>query len=196
MAKKLKVGKLIGVGGIVATHFPDGKAVRTRNWSRSQTSIPPPPNVLRKEQQGIELVYEKPDDLIANKDIDIVDVCTPNAYHAPLSIKALEAGKHVICEKPLAPTPADIRNMIAARNKSGKLLMTAQHFPLQRPGEAGSRRSKSTYWKRWAKSTTREAGCCGAAARRCGRASIIEKATAAAARASTSACIFSTSRFG
>jgi len=49
-------------------------------------------------------------------------------YHAPQAIAALDAGKHVISEKPLAPTPAEIRQMIAARDRSGKLLMTAQHF--------------------------------------------------------------------
>ena len=46
--------------------------------------------------------------VINDPDIDVIDVCTPNMYHAPLSIAALEAGKHVICEKPLAPTPADM----------------------------------------------------------------------------------------
>jgi predicted dehydrogenase len=43
-------------------------------------------------------------------------------------VAALNAGKHVICEKPLAPTPAGIHKMIEARDRSGKTLMTAQHF--------------------------------------------------------------------
>src|SRR5471030_1253128 len=126
MAKKLKVG-VIGVGGIAATHFPGWKnSPHAELIAVSDLDTATATRV--GAEQGIKLVYEKAEDLIANKDIDIVDVCTPNAYHAPLSIRALEAGKHVICEKPLAPTPADIKNMIAARNKSGKLLMTAQHF--------------------------------------------------------------------
>ena len=66
--------------------------------------------------------------LISDPNIDIIDICTPNVSHAPLAIAALEAGKYVICEKPLATTPAEIRDMIAARDKSGKMLMTAQHF--------------------------------------------------------------------
>ena len=60
--------------------------------------------------------------------IDIIDVCVPNNYHAGLVIAALNAGKHVLCEKPLAPTPQAIQEMIAARDRSGKTLMTAQHF--------------------------------------------------------------------
>jgi predicted dehydrogenase len=48
--------------------------------------------------------------------------------HAPLAIAALEAGKHVLCEKPLAPTPEEIERMIEARDRAGTQLMTAQHF--------------------------------------------------------------------
>lgn len=134
MAKTLKVG-VIGVGGIAKTHFP--------GWEQSPyTELVAlsdiDPVVLNRvaEAQGVKLRYEKPEDLIANKDIDIVDICTPNMYHAPLAIAALEAGKHVLCEKPLAPTPADVKKMIAARDRSGKLLMTAQHFRFQGTSKA------------------------------------------------------------
>ena len=126
MSKKLKVG-VIGVGGIAKTHFPGWK--NSPDAELVAVADVDAATVKRvADAEGISLRYDKPEDLIANKDLDIVDVCTPNAYHAPLSIKALQAGKHVICEKPLAPTPADIKKMIAARDKSGKLLMTAQHF--------------------------------------------------------------------
>lgn len=126
MAKTLKVG-IIGVGGIAGSHFP--------GWTQSPLAEMAAfsdlnPEVLKRvaAAQGVKKTYEKPEDLIADKDIDIVDICTPNMYHAPLAIAALKAGKHVICEKPLAPTPADIRKMIEARDKAKKLLMTAQHF--------------------------------------------------------------------
>ncbi len=126
---KLKVG-VIGVGGIANTHFP--------GWKDSEHAelvalAEPVPAVLERvgKAQEVTRLYENPQDLINDPNIDIVDICTPNAYHAPLSIAALEAGKHVICEKPLAPTPDDIKKMIAARDKSGKLLMTAQHFRFQ-----------------------------------------------------------------
>jgi predicted dehydrogenase len=80
------------------------------------------------DKHGITRLVTDSADLIGDPEIDVIDVCTPNNYHAPLSIAALNAGKHVICEKPLAATPREIREMIAARDASGQMLMTAQHF--------------------------------------------------------------------
>lgn len=56
-------------------------------------------------------------------EIEAVDVCTWNAAHAPCSIMALEAGKHVFCEKPMAMNVAEAERMKAAAEKAGKLLM-------------------------------------------------------------------------
>ncbi|MFB1081939.1 Gfo/Idh/MocA family protein [Jeotgalibacillus sp. JSM ZJ347] len=61
-------------------------------------------------------------DLI-KQDLDAVSVCTPNYLHAPVSIAALEAGKHVLCEKPMATSEQEADDMIAAADKAGKLLM-------------------------------------------------------------------------
>src|SRR2546427_7867381 len=117
MAGTLKVG-VIGVGGIAATHFPGWKeSPHAELIALSDVSIEALNRVA--DSQGVSHRYETSEELIANKDIDIVDICTPNMYHAPLAIAALEAGKHVICEKPLAPTPAEIRAMIEARDRSG-----------------------------------------------------------------------------
>ena len=57
--------------------------------------------------------------------IDAVSVCTPNYLHAPVTIAAFEAGKHVICEKPLAMNPKEGEAMVAAGKKAKKLFMTA-----------------------------------------------------------------------
>ncbi|WP_203860289.1 Gfo/Idh/MocA family protein [Plantactinospora mayteni] len=57
-------------------------------------------------------------ELIARDDIDIVDVCTPGDSHAEITIAALEAGKHVLCEKPLANTVEEARAMVAAAAKA------------------------------------------------------------------------------
>ncbi len=126
MTSPLKVA-VVGVGGIARTHMP--------GWAASQhaevvAGADINPNVLKEwgETHGVTRLAEKVEDLLRDPDIDIIDVCVPNMHHAPLAIAALEAGKHVICEKPLAPTPQDVRAMIDARNRSGKLLMTAQHF--------------------------------------------------------------------
>jgi len=125
MAKTLKVG-VIGTGGIVNTHMP--------GWAASGiTEVVAGSDVSEEamakwgERYGVTKLSTKAEDLINDPDIDIIDICTPNNYHAPLAIAAMQAGKNVICEKPLAPNPQAIRDMIAARDASGKLLMTAQH---------------------------------------------------------------------
>ncbi|ADI00423.1 Gfo/Idh/MocA family protein [Salisediminibacterium selenitireducens] len=61
--------------------------------------------------------------LLDDEEIDIVSICTPNALHAPMTIKALEKGKHVLCEKPMATGSEEAQAMIDAAEKSGKLLM-------------------------------------------------------------------------
>ncbi|MEM7737655.1 MAG: Gfo/Idh/MocA family oxidoreductase [Deinococcota bacterium] len=126
MKEPLNVG-VIGVGNINRKHMPgwlasehaeviagaDINDIALQSWG---------------DEYGIRNLSTNVQDILGNKDIDIIDICTPNMYHLPLVIASLEAGKHVICEKPLAPTPADIAQMIDARDRSGKLLMTAQHF--------------------------------------------------------------------
>jgi predicted dehydrogenase len=126
MTQKLKVG-IIGLGGIANTHVPGWQA-STNAEIVAGSDIRTEVFDTWKQKYGVTKFYEKPAYLIADPDIDIIDICTPNMFHTEQVVAALEAGKHVLCEKPLAPTPADIRKMIAARDKSGKLLMTAQHF--------------------------------------------------------------------
>lgn len=59
--------------------------------------------------------------LLAAEDIDVVHICTPNATHAELAMRALDAGKHVICEKPLATTAADARKLSEAAASCGRI---------------------------------------------------------------------------
>ena len=130
----LKVG-LVGVGGISRTHMP--------GWAASEEAEVVAGSDISSEAleqwgalHNVKRLTTNADELFSDPDIDIIDLCVPNMYHAPLAIAALEAGKHVICEKPLAPTPEDIKQMIAARDKSGKLLMTAQHFRFEGVSQA------------------------------------------------------------
>ncbi len=66
------------------------------------------------------------EDDIYSSDADIVVVASPDHFHVDQSVRALMAGKHVACEKPLAPTVADCRKIIGAVRKSGKKFMTGQ----------------------------------------------------------------------
>ena len=59
-------------------------------------------------------VVDRLAEVVARDDIDIVDMCTPGDSHAEIAIAALEAGKHVLCEKPLANTVAEAEEMTAA----------------------------------------------------------------------------------
>ncbi len=67
-------------------------------------------------------VYENYQDLVARKDIDIVHVCTPNSSHSEIAVAALQSGKHVMCEKPMAKTAAEAKAMLDAAKASGKKL--------------------------------------------------------------------------
>ena len=68
-------------------------------------------------------VYTDVDAMLADPEIDAVSVCMANAFHAEISIKALKAGKHVLCEKPMAVTMEQCEAMAAAARESGKRLM-------------------------------------------------------------------------
>jgi UDP-N-acetylglucosamine 3-dehydrogenase len=70
-------------------------------------------------------------DLIADKDLDAVIVAATNTTHAEMTIAALEAGKHVLCEKPMATNLQDAQKMIDAAEKTGMKLMIAQNQRLE-----------------------------------------------------------------
>ena len=66
------------------------------------------------EQLGARRAYESAQELIEADDIDVVHICAPNALHEPLAAAALAAGKHVVCEKPLAMDRAGAQRLVAA----------------------------------------------------------------------------------
>lgn len=69
-------------------------------------------------------VYQQIEDLLAaEKDVDVISVCTPNGLHASHTIMALQAGFHVLCEKPMAISVADCQSMIDAAEKANKMLV-------------------------------------------------------------------------
>lgn len=66
--------------------------------------------------------------LLAQPDLHLVSVCLPNFLHAPVSIDALKAGKHVLVEKPMARTVAEAKSMIAAAGKQKKTLAVSMNY--------------------------------------------------------------------
>lgn len=127
MAEKniIRIG-LVGYGFMGRTHsnaynrlgnfFPELKyrpvlkAVCARNKERAQAFA---------DQWGYESVETDWRKLIARDDIDAIDICTPNNMHAEIAIAAAEAGKMVLCEKPLARTVAEAQPMVDAVEKAG-----------------------------------------------------------------------------
>ncbi len=79
-------------------------------------------------KHGIRRVHGSYDELIADTDIDAIYNPLPNGLHCEWTIRALEAGKHVLCEKPIASNAAEARLMQAAAEKAGHVLTEAFHW--------------------------------------------------------------------
>ena len=73
--------------------------------------------------------YADLDAMLADSQLDLIDICLPTALHAPAAIKALAAGKHVLCEKPIALRPAEGIAMVDAADKAGRMLMIGHVLP-------------------------------------------------------------------
>ncbi len=124
---KLQVG-IIGVGGI-------GRDQHLPGWAKvpfaEVTAVADlSEEALQRAVHGTAIAHCFHDwhDLVKLDGLDIVDICTPNRTHAPIALAALEAGKHVLCEKPLATTAAEVRSMMDAAQQANKLLMAGQHL--------------------------------------------------------------------
>jgi predicted dehydrogenase len=76
----------------------------------------------RAEAGQVRRVFASWDDVLSDPDVDCVGVLLPHDIHAQYAIEALEAGKHVVCEKPLAPTLLECDRMLAAAARSGRKL--------------------------------------------------------------------------
>jgi predicted dehydrogenase len=74
---------------------------------------------------GIPRVYGSYEDLLADSDIHAVYIPLPNHLHVPWTIRAAEAGKHVLCEKPIGLTAAEAQQLLAVRDRTGVLIQEA-----------------------------------------------------------------------
>ena len=119
---KIKLA-IIGVGSISMTHLEAYSKIDDVEVY-AFCDINPERLEFMGKKYGVSRLYtDEAEMLAALPEIDAVDVCTWNAAHAPCSIMALEAGKHVFCEKPMATTAEAAMAMKAAADKAGKLLM-------------------------------------------------------------------------
>ncbi len=122
MSKKLKIG-IVGCGGIAnQKHLPAMKANSDLCEVVAFCDIIPERAEKAAKEYGTEgaKVYEDYHDLLANPEVEVVHVLTPNVAHCPITVAAFEAGKQVYCEKPKAHNTADAEKMIDAWKKSGK----------------------------------------------------------------------------
>ncbi len=114
-----------GVGGIGRSHI-GGIA---KNSRAVLTAVCDTDEAIAKEcaaQNRLPGYYTDFDEMLAKEEVDAVAVCVPDQVHRPYTVAALKAGRHVLCEKPMALTPDDCREMIRAARESGKKLMIGQ----------------------------------------------------------------------
>jgi predicted dehydrogenase len=113
---------IIGTGGMAHTHARHFKvitgcrlvAAADLDRARAETFC---------AEHGIPAAFASVDEMLAKADFDAVSIVTPDAFHAPLAIQCLRAGKHVLCEKPLALDYAGARRMVAAARRAGAVHM-------------------------------------------------------------------------
>lgn len=129
MSKLLKVG-IIGCGGIAnGKHMPALK----RNPNIEMVAFCD--IILEKAEKaakkfGVEdaKVYADYKELLKDKSIDVIHVLTPNREHSFITIDSLHAGKHVLCEKPMAKTYAEAKAMVDAAKETGKILSIGYQY--------------------------------------------------------------------
>lgn len=122
MAAKITVA-ILGYGFMGSTHADawrliDGCVVKGV-WARDNSKTS-----KFASERGIK-AYSSFSDVLDDKEVDVVDICTPTYTHAEYAIQALKSGKHVIVEKPMALSLADADKMIHAADESGMKLMVA-----------------------------------------------------------------------
>lgn len=120
--EKLKIG-IIGCGGIAnAKHLPSLSKLPELCEITAFCDLIPQRAQEAAEKYGAPgaKTYADYRELLADGAIDVVHVLTPNVAHAGITIDAFAAGKHVMCEKPMAPTAADAQRMIDAARRAGK----------------------------------------------------------------------------
>ena len=135
--KEVRVA-IIGFGGIARSHYSGYKLLERENApvrvvavcdidlsrfnSQVKINIEADNETLEKNIR----TYTDVDEMLSKEDFDMADICLPSYLHKEFTVKLLNAGKHVMCEKPMALSSSDCDEMIDAANASGKKLMICQ----------------------------------------------------------------------
>ena len=124
---------IVGTGGISHAHIKAYLQFPERCRIVALVDIVPGKAQRVKEQYGLDAEVYLDHHQILDRDIDLVDVCTPPFVHAEISVNALRAGHHVICEKPMAASLEECDAMLRARDESGKKLSIIAQNRFRKP---------------------------------------------------------------
>ena len=125
MDKKLRVG-IVGAGNIATSaHLPSYAELTDLVEVVAIADIVPERAKAAAEKYGIPHAFASVEELLAGVDVDYIDICTWTAAHAPVCIAAAKAGKHILCEKPLAATLEQGLAMEKAVKEAGVQFMIA-----------------------------------------------------------------------
>jgi predicted dehydrogenase len=126
MAKKFGIG-IIGCGEISAAHNRAYKELSDYCEIVAVSDVVEAAARRRAQEFGVETVYVDYHDLLADRRVDAVAVCTPHYLHAPITIDAANAGKHILVEKPMCMNVGEVQEMIYAAKKNGvRLTMSSE----------------------------------------------------------------------
>ncbi len=124
---------IVGTGGISHAHIKAYLQFPERCRIVALVDIVPGKAQRVKEQYNLDAEVYLDHHQILDRDIDLVDVCTPPFVHAEISVNALRAGHHVICEKPMAASLEECDAMLRARDESGKKLSIIAQNRFRKP---------------------------------------------------------------
>ncbi|MCC2685205.1 MAG: oxidoreductase [Paenibacillaceae bacterium] len=119
---KVKFG-IIGAGNIGKVHCKTISKLKDVAEIAAITDVYRALAEERAAEDGIRKVYGTVDELLADGDIQAVVIGVPNKFHAPLAIQAMEAGKHVILEKPMGVNLEAAKEIVRTQRKTGKTIM-------------------------------------------------------------------------
>jgi predicted dehydrogenase len=116
---------IIGCGGITLQNHLPGLALCRDVQVTALCDADPGTLERARQQTGVSVVSTRFEDIVARDDVQAVIIATPNFLHKPIALAAIAAGKHVLCEKPLALNADDAQAMAAAADGAGVRHMTA-----------------------------------------------------------------------